>query len=66
MNVIFDIKRMNLESTCEDLKEKDFYTISHIHNEQGYKAVRAHLAATYNRSKYVPDIQAFQVAVMGD
>ena len=50
----------------EDLQEKDFYTISHIHNEQGYKAVRAHLAANYNRSKYVPDIQAFQVAVMGD
>ena len=33
----------------EDLQEKDFYTISNIHNEQGYKAVRAHLAATYNR-----------------
>ncbi len=33
MNVIFDIKRMNLESTCEDLKEKDFYTISYLHNK---------------------------------
>jgi len=50
----------------EDLQEKDFYTISNIHNEQGYKAIRTNLALNYNRSKYVPEIQVYQVAVMGD
>lgn len=50
----------------EDLKEKDYFTISHIHNEQGYRKIRENLASSYNRSKYVPEIQVYQVAVMGD
>jgi stage V sporulation protein R len=60
--VIRDLKLFEVE----DLQDKSVYTISHIHNEQGYKAVRSSLAAHYNRSIYVPEIQVFNVALMGD
>jgi spore cortex formation protein SpoVR/YcgB (stage V sporulation) len=44
----------------------NFYNIKAIHNENGYKKIRESLAEQYNRNRYIPDIQVFDVDVYGD
>ncbi len=50
----------------EDKIDAENYRIAHIHNEEGYKKVRASLADFYNRCRYVPEIQVYNVALFGD
>lgn len=42
------------------------YEVDAIHDEYGYKKIRASLSESYNRSRYVPDIQIYNVDVYGD
>jgi spore cortex formation protein SpoVR/YcgB (stage V sporulation) len=50
-----------------DDKELDhFYEIASIHDETGYKNIRKSLAENYNRARYIPDIQVFDVDIYGD
>jgi hypothetical protein len=48
-----------------DESTSNFYKVSSIHNEKGYKKVRQSLSEFYNRSRYVPDIQVYNVDVYG-
>ena len=50
----------------DDQMENSYYEVSSIHNENGYKKVRESLSQSYNRSRYVPDIQVFDVDIFGD
>jgi spore cortex formation protein SpoVR/YcgB (stage V sporulation) len=50
----------------DDQVGNSYYEVSSIHNEGGYKKVRESLSQSYNRSRYVPDIQIFDVDVFGD
>ena len=50
----------------DDQMENSYYEVSSIHNERGYKKVRESLSQSYNRSRYVPDIQIFDVDIFGD
>jgi spore cortex formation protein SpoVR/YcgB (stage V sporulation) len=49
-----------------DESTSNFYKVSSIHNEKGYKKVRQSLSEFYNRSRYVPDIQVYNVDVYGN
>jgi len=60
--VIRDMKLFEIE----DKMDAEHYKISSIHNENGYKNIRESLAASYNRSRYVPEIQVYNVDVLGD
>jgi spore cortex formation protein SpoVR/YcgB (stage V sporulation) len=60
--VIRDMKLFEID----DKMEANYYEVSSIHNEVGYKKVRESLSQSYNRSRYVPDIQVFDVDVFGD
>ncbi|CAG7580115.1 MAG: putative hydrolase [uncultured marine phage] len=53
--------------TIEDKQSDDkFYTVGSIHNNKGYKKIREDLSNYYNRSRYVPDIQVYDVDLYGD
>lgn len=52
--------------TMEDKEVNDHYKILSIHNENGYKKIRESLSQFYNRNRYVPDIQIFNVDLYGD
>jgi len=49
-----------------DERDSNVYKVSSIHNEKGYKSVRQSLSEFYNRSRYVPDIQVYNVDVYGN
>ena len=49
-----------------DENESEHYQITAIHNDKGYKEVRKSLSEFYNRSRYVPDIQVYNVDVSGN
>lgn len=49
-----------------DESESNFYKVNSIHNEKGYKKVRQSLSEFYNRSRYIPDIQVYNVDVYGN
>jgi len=49
-----------------DEEEATHYEVSAIHDEYGYKKVRQTLSESYNRSRYVPDIQVYDIDVYGD
>ena len=49
-----------------DESSSNFYKVSSIHNEKGYKKVRQSLSEFYNRSRYIPDIQVYNVDVYGN
>ena len=46
-----------------DQEDDDFYSISAIHNDDGYYRVRKILSDNYMRSVYVPDIQVVDVDI---
>lgn len=50
----------------EDIHGNTNYTVNAIHNETGYLDIRDNLSDFYNRSRYVPDIQVFDVDLYGD
>ena len=50
----------------EDNESDDHYEIGAIHDDEGYKNVRKYLSENYNRSRYIPDVQVFDVDVYGD
>lgn len=54
------IRDMKLFTIYDD-EESDFYEISAIHNERGYRRVREFLSNQYDRSFRVPDIQVESV-----
>ncbi len=60
--VIRDMKLFEID----DKMENSYYEVSSIHNENGYKKVRESLSQSYNRSRYVPDIQVYDVDIFGD
>jgi len=60
--VIRDMKLFSID----DKFTSDYYEVSSIHNEKGYKEVRRNLSEFYNRSRYIPDIQVYSVDVYGD
>ena len=60
--VIRDMKLFSIEDNCEH----NYYEVEAIHDEYGYKKVRQALSESYNRSRYVPDIQVYKVDVYGD
>jgi stage V sporulation protein R len=60
--VIRDMKLFEID----DKIENNYYEVSSIHNEGGYKKVRESLSQSYNRSRYVPDIQVYDVDIFGD
>lgn len=49
-----------------DVQSADSYEVGAIHDEYGYRRVRQSLSESYNRSRYVPDIQVYDVDVYGD
>lgn len=59
------IRDMKLFEVKDDFDE-DHYVINAIHNDEGYKSIRKSLSENYNRSKYVPEIQVFDVDIYGD
>lgn len=50
----------------DDKESESEYKVDCIHNESGYKKIRESLSNFYNRSRYVPDIQVYEVDVYGD
>ena len=60
--VIRDMKLFQIS----DKKEEKNYLVSHIHDEYGYKAIRKALSESYNRCRYIPDIQIYDVDIYGD
>jgi len=50
----------------DDNAENTYYEVAAIHNEAGYRKVRQALSEHYNRSRYVPEIQVYDVDVYGD
>lgn len=49
-----------------DYEEAPNYEVSSIHNEKGYKRIRQTLSEFYNRNRYVPDIQVYNVDITGN
>lgn len=60
--VIRDMKLFEID----DQQSNSYYEVSSIHNDAGYRKVRQSLSEFYNRSRYVPDIQVFDVDIYGD
>lgn len=60
--VIRDMKLFEVRDDYED----DEYEIVAIHDDEGYRSVRKSLSENYNRSRYIPDIQVFDVDIYGD
>jgi spore cortex formation protein SpoVR/YcgB (stage V sporulation) len=60
--VMRDFKLFKLN---DDMR-KDYIEIDAIHNDQGYRRVRAALSKQYNISYQEPDIQVYEVDVHGD
>jgi spore cortex formation protein SpoVR/YcgB (stage V sporulation) len=60
--VIRDMKLFAVDDNFDD----EFYEVTSIHNEKGYRKVRESLSEFYNRGRYVPDIQVYSVDVYGD
>jgi len=50
----------------EDDDQRNYLKIGAIHNEEGYRQLRQHLAAQYNLSNQDPNIQVFDVDLKGD
>lgn len=50
----------------EDDERKDHFTITHIHNELGYREIRTLLADQYSRESYVPEISVQNYARFSD
>ena len=59
------IRDMKLFSIIDE-HEASHYEVNAIHDEYGYKKIRQALSESYNRSRYVPDIQVYDVDVYGD
>lgn len=60
--VIRDLKLFSIS----DEEGTSYYEVDAIHNEYGYKKIRQNLSESYNRCRYVPDIQVYDVDVYGD
>jgi len=61
--VMRDMRMFSIEDKQSDDK---YYRVGSIHNERGYKKIRDDLSEYYNRSRYVPDIQVYDVDLYGD
>ncbi|MCP4232035.1 MAG: SpoVR family protein [Aestuariibacter sp.] len=59
------IREFKLFSILDD-EEQDSLEVSSIHNESGYRHIRAALSNQYNLSMNEPDIQVFDVDMRGD
>jgi stage V sporulation protein R len=59
------IRDMKLFSIIDE-HAVSYYEVNAIHDEYGYKKIRQNLSESYNRSRYVPDIQIYNVDVYGD
>ncbi|GGF72284.1 SpoVR family protein [Alteromonas lipolytica] len=52
--------------SVEDDSDKPYVSVSAIHDERGYHAIREKLSAQYNLSNLEPNIQVYNVDVRGD
>lgn len=52
--------------SISDEQRRDYFEISHIQNERGYKQIRKNLSESYSISKREPDIQVYNVNLKGD
>lgn len=59
------IRDLKLFAICDDDREAA-YSVSAIHDEAGYRAVREKLARQYNLSYREPNIQVWNVDIRGD
>ncbi|MEX2963513.1 SpoVR family protein [Microbulbifer sp. TYP-18] len=59
------IRDMKLFSVCDDDREKEI-RVSAIHDEEGYRELRANLAGQYNLGDQEPNIQVYSVDTRGD
>jgi stage V sporulation protein R len=59
------IRRWHLFAIDDDSK-KDHVAIERIHNERGYKKIRSILADQYNLSNREPDLQVWDVDLLGN
>ncbi|MFA5630917.1 MAG: SpoVR family protein [Porticoccaceae bacterium] len=59
------IRELKLFSVYDD-SDEDVLTITAIHNEMGYQAIREQLAALYNLGDNQPNIQVHRVNIRGD
>ena len=59
------IRDMKLFSIIDE-HDASHYEVNAIHDGYGYKKIRQALSESYNRSRYVPDIQIYNVDVYGD
>ena len=59
------IRDMKLFSIVDE-QSSSHYEVNAIHDEYGYKKIKQYLSESYNRSRYVPDIQIYDVDVYGD
>lgn len=60
--VIRDMKLFTIIDKESELE----YEVDSIHNERGYKKIRESLSNFYNRSRYIPEIQVYNVDVYGN
>ncbi len=49
-----------------DREDNEHLLVDVIHNEQGYRQLRRHLARQYNRAYLIPDIQVWDFDIKGD
>jgi spore cortex formation protein SpoVR/YcgB (stage V sporulation) len=59
------IRDLRLFSIADEEKAS-YYEVEAIHDEYGYKKIRKSLSESYNRCRYVPEIQVYDVDVYGD
>lgn len=59
------MRKFRLFALADDTKD-DFYSISAIHNRRGYRQVRDALARSHDVAVLDPDIQVFDVDLLGD
>ncbi|MFQ5970825.1 MAG: SpoVR family protein [Alphaproteobacteria bacterium] len=59
------IRKMRLFALADDAEDA-YYTVSQIHDERGYLAIRDIMARSYDLAMIEPDIQVVDVDLLGD
>jgi spore cortex formation protein SpoVR/YcgB (stage V sporulation) len=59
------MRKFHMFALADDARDR-WYTVTDIHDERGYRAVRDALARSYDVSISEPDIQIVDVDLLGD
>jgi stage V sporulation protein R len=59
------IRKLGLFALCDDEKDSH-YTVTDIHDDRGYRTIRARLARSYDIGVMEPNIQVTDVDLLGD